>query len=968
MSTSEDYAIYPKGWASPIAIRDSLENAFHIDISLEVISRIQEELTDPQILEAINSRKFRSNPRSSQTGKLNSAISEIKGLLRLDSVPSSLKDASTYARQNFSPRELGELNKKLASAYTDLTTELVFEFSVSVATSYAELMREHNFEVNVGIIAQILASRWGRFSDKATLENLDKFGFDLLNGKQQHFVETLVLGTNTLVDLENSDEIEAFQVTDYTAALALFPSDKSLERVLSALIPTASDESSRSVLFMKGRESATHVGAHYASPYMLALGIASTMDKSLSWISSREQSFMADPYRLVSPSELISPEGLKHICSLAQTHTFTDALINLSMSALVNKADSEEMLEDLSLKALIEDQGLNRGDNRLTKVENVAYLAMAVGTSTKVANKLFESNVAALPTGRAILRQIISNLDVPIKALPSIAYEYAKASTIGGRTYFEWAFDLIQAYSRIKLEGMSQNAAKQATAAIDYLRDNPGIRQTHMPTLLAHLAQFKSNGLLQSSTLNHPANPQTNYEASNWTDLCPTGVGSANPLPLKSDVFRSVSSDIMELMEIIFPERAIILANPLHCIIIASAFYVESDLDAKAKKKLAFTDISIRKDSQEVLASSQYNPLTLIMGQDTFFNCCLTSFREATSAVCASFFTPQYVIVGTFVKGVANSLNDSVVCTVLTTLVYGEFEAKDVFVSPERQTLLSFTPIGISLKVQSPTLTAISSEYSRNPSGKVKGWLVGGGEKTSNSLELDTNVIQTSTQAMVSSILNPSSKYGNRLLGGNPHGHNNDYMESLSRDLGLAISQSYFEGQKDSDKYTQADITSASVEPKAYNEASRGSVSFSSTAMGCLSSISADSVFSDVDIYFETLDDDEIDVVYTLLKSQDRLSMSLKESHNTSAGLQLRYMLSFPKGHEFIPFGGKVVFHTSSHNKDLCLELMTPSWFKGKPLVLGGATYDTAALIKLRTPAKGAFLVDTDTGKKMRLL
>jgi len=967
MKSSELYDVIPDSWATPIAAQKPLEEAYQIDVSLRVISRIQDELIDPSVSKAIHSNKRRNNPaRDAQ-----SAADTICSLLKVEEVPKTLKLASKLVSKIASGREIGRVNQELATAYAQLKESLTYDFAVSVATSYANLAQAQGSQVNIGVVAQIIAARWGYFSDTITLENSGSFSFEILNPRQQDFIEVLIFGTYSLVDLNDEDISTALNVDAYCIALSTFPNDKVLYELFSRLAGESTEiedfalAESRPQSYAKSNPN--HIGPHYATPYIYALAIASKLNSNISSWTRSSKAFVADPYTFVQ-GNILDSKGLKQICANAQTNNFTEALIKIATATLIDKDDSARVLKSPSLKTLLDARGLLRkeGDTVVSgSVELIAGLAMAVGSDTDVANEIYASNLGPL-TAQKILSNITQKLGQPVEALPSVAYEYATASNIGGRTYFEWAFDLLQAYTEIRMKGFSSNSAKFAVEGVRRLAKDLNLRQNEIPKLLKCLANFKASGLLADSKLNHPANPQSDENAVDWNSL--HSWSGDRQIAIASSIIQAVeSAGCSEIFNLVFQENTVDIANPLQCIVLAAAFYVDND--KPNAKHLAFEKLPTTVSMNEIYVSTLGNPLTLFMGQETFYNCCLTSYREATSAVCASFFTKkQYKVVGGFEFGAENKLDDPIACTALTTLVWSEVTGSNVYVDQRSQASIAFEPTEIALKICSPNLTNVSQAFTNDPNATVKGWFVGGGEYTNKELVgLSDGVIEKATYDLVSAILNPSTKFGKDLLGGNCHGMNNPHMKTQSERIGLSLTESFFSGEANEDKFNNSNIANAKKLCEAYDEATRGTVVFCSTVLGQQKVSVASSNFKSLDVYFEDLADDMITCIYTD-KSGQKLTLDLEHQNNTSAGDILRYMFSFPKGETFIPFEGSVNFHTSKSNQDVCEKLLIPDWFFGKPLRIHDITYTSDDLVEMRTPKKGVFLIDEDTSKKSRLL
>lgn len=945
-SNTDTYEVLTNTSSIPFAIELSLEEAEELDIALNVL----EKLSAPTS-QASGYSQIRRNPGSPSLQSLRTTLANMLG----DQYPKTKKEAAKIAKDIFPKNEWGNVMPQINDIFSQIETQVVTTFCENVAQSLTKEFREKYQEfVNKGHIAQIIASRWGRFKSAIDIDSVDRVRFDDLSDSNQTFIMTLLLGTSALLNIQSKDEISEFPITKYCEALTLFPNEIALTKIMTVL--------------GKGelRPDFEFIGGHYAPAFIHTLNVATELDPKLTWCSSSIQS---SAYDIVSnTSTILTQDELKSICQDIQSQ-MTTASLKVALSILAKKHDSTKQMRNEKVKAIFQGFDYISSPEELdsfTPVAIIMYFTQILTKDITVFENLLASSITNVPTTKKAIDIIVSKLRIPAGAQPLLAYEYATLSTVNERSYFDWAFDLIQAFVEAKITSMNSDFAKGIVNRTRALRDdNFELFELEIPKLIEVLGKIPN----VVDTKNHPFNDDFDTKKFSYKKNVGHGnVGNSSPIEAsftKKALDAVNKANLTTALEAIFgTSKKVDIKDPIQAIFIMASKFVNNTVT----KNMAFTKLADpHVENCEVYLTSKYNPLNLVLGLERFWNCCLTALREANSATLSAFFDDAYAFVTSFLfdyPGV--KAPQGISCGALTSLV----KTESILVDPESkpiQDILSF-PKDLSLHMGSSQISLIYKDANSNTNSialhndvksKIVGYTFGGIEVTRTSfIGLSDGSEGTAYSAHAKKALGVAVSSTPFLLNvcvGAPEsgGKNEELSKGFSENLFFT---------KDIDTNFGIQIQKERLYTEAYAEITR-EVSAANAIFGIQTIINASAFANALHIYFDAFEDDEFDLVY-VTKSGDQKSITLQGKNARS---HLQYMFSFPKGEHFIPFRGEVHFHTPLQNQSLCKELLIPSWFNNpKPLVRNDVELYTRDLIAMRTPRAGAFI--HANGRQSRIL
>lgn len=943
-SNTDTYEVLTNTSSIPFAIELSLEEAEELDIALNVL----EKLSAPTS-QASGDSQIRRNPSSPSLQSLRTTLANMLG----GEYPKTKKEAAKIAKQIFPKTELGKVMPQINDIFSQIETQVVTTFCENVAQSLAKEFREKYREfVNKGHIAQIVASRWGRFKSDIDIDSVDRIRFDDLSDSNQTFIMTLLLGTSALLNIQSEDELSEFPITKYCEALTLFPNETALTKIMTVL--------------GKGelRPDFEFIGGHYAPAFIHTLNVATELDPKLTWCSSSIQS---SAYDIVSnTSTILTQNELKSICQEIQSQ-MTTASLKVTLSILAKKQDSTKQMRNEKVQAVFQSFDYISSPEELdsfTPVAIIMYFTQILTKDITVFESLLASNIVSVPTTKKAIDIIVSKLRVPAGAQPILAYEYATLSTVNERSYFDWAFDLIQAFVEAKITSMNSNFAKGIVSRTRALRDeNFELFELEIPKLIEVLSKIPNVVDIK----NHPFNDD--FDTQKFSYIKNIGTGNVGGESTQKASFTKKALDAVNkanlttALEAIFgTSNEVDIKDPIQAIFIMASKFVNNTVS----KKMAFTKIADpHVENCEVYLTSKYNPLNLVLGLEGFWNCCLTALREANSATLSAFFDDAYAFVTSFLFNYPGvKAPQGVSCGALTSLV----KTESILVGPDSkpiQDLLSF-PKDLSLHIGSSQISLIYKDANSNTNSialhndtksKIVGYTFGGIEVTKTSfigLSDESKAYAAHAKKALGVAVSSTPFLLNVCVGAPDSGGKNE-------ELSNGFSENLF-FTKDLDKNLGVQIQKEKLYTEAYAEITR-EVSAANAIFGIQTIINASAFANALHIYFDAFEDDEFDLVY-VTKSGDQKSITLQGENARS---YLQYMFSFPKGEHFIPFRGEVHFHTPLQNQSLCKELLIPSWFNNpKPLVRNDVELYTRDLIAMRTPRAGAFI--HANGRQSRIL
>lgn len=902
--TSELYDVYVEGQVYPIATDQSLEDAERMDISFNAFRMINARLE----------RSARSNPSGDESIQ---RLREVQASL-LELMPSGIPDTKKKAVDSVQGRE----KSLVANLYNEFTLLQVEVLSINLAVSTVDTLGEvYRVFLNSGIVAKLIAARWSRFSKH--LGNAESIEFSDLTDSEQNFLTDLLTSCGAFFDIENESSVESFIVDDFCKTLVLFPTDSALDKILKVV--------------------STHtyggpIMAHYAAPFLKALLIAYFIESDLSvWLATEKRDAPFDDVTdiFVTGNNVLTRNSAKKIMETAQNTPLLTPALKIAFSVFVDKNDSEESFKNPTVLDLFESVGIipNERERISSKSLYIAYLAFTIAKSQSM-EEILGSNLTSLKSSRQIIKILASLLKVAVTMTPTDALEYASGTNVEKKTYLEWAMPVV----------------------IDYILSNNWNSETYKSSL--HTAKALVADPLLYAQIHKLAEE---LRRVNWTKFCgstllTTQLTSYESFDFAGEVSKNYALDDQfvrtykpkypKVFDALFPIDKFYCGNPLHGIFAAS-LQIDQKL-FKNPKDFGLEELptTFKYAGFRTYKSIKFHPLSIVGGY--FWDCCLKSFAPAQDLALASFFADNGGYIANFYVS-----EESVACMALTGCADTTFKGT-LKVPSEVSTQIVEGRKGLYLVLTDPRMSIVSQSFENNPNEhSVSGvFSLGGSEMGSSGEELSSDVKSQSAQALYISI--QRSRYFRRLTTINPKGVK-PYLipafDSLNLDgsefLNLSGLSEYRNHTKD---------FKVEREVKAYTETgSEPPVArIVSSAYGMLNVNDTNLHFTEMHIEF----DDEGDSAVIFYKSMS----GTNTEPATVSWEYLQYMFAFAMHSAFVPYEGKLVFHTNGRNVATCRELLFPDWFKSanqKPLHVGNRTLRTKDLIAMRTPAGGAFINDT---------
>ena len=848
------------------------------------------------------SSHIRQNPAQDDVVAIELAIGRILG-----SVPSTKKEALKAADKK---------NKsEIANLYDRLAVARVKAFSVSLANSIAATLdTRYDALVNANVTAQLISARYHDFDISGSARFAD------LPAKDQDYILNLMLSLDVFFDISDKSNIADFAVESYVNTLAMFQGRKVITRVMTLLSGCMREDAPRS-----------HV--HYAAPYLHAVYLGSKVDPSLTWIAEPSADLsLESPFQIFvgnSDNVGLDAESVESICALLQMNTLVSQGVKLALTLALQKKDSHLFFESDTVKDIVIQANLVSAED-FERVRNKSYIIAlcAIAISSAAAfDVIIANNFGAVKSAESALKGILQ-LVGGVSSTPATALRYANAETLEGEfdNYFHWCAALIGAYTESKSFNSEDWSSSRNRLA--QVLDNRDLR-AKVSALISEIRKDRESG---GSVI-----PQIQRLPFSCTPLDQdfkigmSGLDYGQRTPISSE-FRDYcqNNGHREAFDLVFPKLEFSYRDAVQ-VLFAGSLLVKSFARVDTQE-VKFKLLGGLDSGTPVYKSKALNPLCLVMGHDDFWNCCYTLWREATSSATAAYFTDFAGGICGFAKGVSNYKNYDVITTHFT----------------------SYEAVAISYDVDS-----VPAEGMDLHKGAVSMQLVQTGNQVtdllSSSISSDVMAIALGGSEMGKCIQEGSfskesarmcaERFVDAILG----------ATSITRRLstiGVEDLKEYF-----SEKLAYADdfeieceIVEFDTVEEIYSEVDMDAPP-SAAMCGYAAVIDASNNFSKVVVAFDR-EGGDARVTYFDLRGNHVVDVDVD-------WMTLRYFFSFPKGQSFIPFRGSVHFETSVSNRDVCEELILPSWFADadrKPLVRGGRALRRKDLIRMRTPKQGVFI------------
>ena len=914
---------------------------FAVDVTENEAERIENALAAINYLadEKPNTYGIRSNPVASDLDAIESEIAEIVGYL-----PANDKEAMVVLKEQGQNRKIGQV----AKLYKQLKPLQISCFAENVANSFVvDTETQYGVLIESGVVATLVAARYKRF--EKLLDQCKTIQFQDLSEGDQNFITSLIEATDVFFDVTSSEDIAAFDSSDYQQTLILFKSDNLVHRIMSILATTN----------VKNRTS-----AHYAAPFLKAVYLATEIDDDIdSWMKSpKEGETLNSPYDFFPSRDnlVLDSSACKSLCEKLQVFNIFAPALKLSINFFLQKPDSGDFFGNKKIIQSFVDLDIIQEDEEKgleNKTLQIAYLAIAVSSSQNF-SKIMEANYSSYPTAKKMLQGFGPRLGVSVKLEPSIAYAYSTlADTRDFDNYFHWAVNLISAF--YNSDTFSGTWYQPTKALCNRLLVNAKLRN-EICDFIRYLRKEDVNfRVIQPSPIyTNPFNLKNLDNVTERVDF--NKLEEFHTIKIAPEWAKSVrEAGFGKVLDTLFPDGMFYNRNALHHIIVGSTFVKNFD---KIDKSLRFQQIKSNVPIDfEIYHSTPLNPLSLVMGHKDFYNCCYVVGKQASASALASFYTYDAAGVCTYgfdVETTSGKVFD-VMTGYFTSLVKGLVDGENVNVPKETRLDLIEGTTELSLLYANPKMSKVSRTFAKNPNAeKVEMYLFGGSEGPmyANSLK-DKNFVKDSAVALLTTLAaNPKFI---EYTGGfqNMQGKTIEALKAADAEVGYILSQDelretpYYEQMKDM-KYTNCEMVA-----KAYSEAFPANGLWTSAGLQNIKSASLN--FQEMHVYFDEIGG-SFSVKYV---TEDDDIIELDEINDFN---YLLYMFSFPKGNSFVPFQGSVCFHTDA-DADYCKKLLIPDWFKGKPLKRGNKVLKTKDLVKMRTPLEGAF-VENSKGKVVQIL
>ena len=914
---------------------------FAVDVEEIDAERIENALEAIALLSKSEDKvfSFRSNPADSSLDSIEESIAEIVGYL-----PANEKEAMKTLKSEGKNRQIGAVMQ----LFKERKVAQIVCFAESVAQSFCEdVNSKYNVLLNEGIAAQLIAARYKRF--EKYLEDCKTIQFRDLNEKEQSYIESLIEATDVFFDIEDTSEINGFDISGYKSTLVLFKSDTIVQRIMEILATTN----------VKNRMES----AHYAEPFLRVVYIATEIDEDLDiWMKSPAKGeSLNTPYDFFPTNDnlVITASGCKEICQALQTKSMDAPALKLAINFYLQKPDGNDYFDNQKvIKSFVNLNIISaeRAKDLTNKTLQIAYFAIAISESQN-RDKILQANYSQYPTAKRMLKGIGQNLGIAVSTDPSVAYEYATLEDASAfDNYFHWGLTLYSAFYNQK--NFSTTWYNDTKGLMNKLLTDVRSRNKVCDLIRFLREQGPHKRVLETKSIGeHPFNLNKAKDVAKLVNMdAMAGHYTKQPKnPFCPEFIETVeNAGHIDIFNVLFSDGFFYNENVLH-ILIAGSLYVKNF--EKVDSSLRFQPIKASVPQNfEIYHSSPFNPLSLIPGHDDFFNCCFTLGRQGGSAALASYFTYDYAAVCSFGFDVeaADGKKYPVMCGEFTSLVKAFFSGENVNVPQDTSLEIIEGTTEFYLLYVNPSISKASRVFSKNPNAEdVEGYAIGGSESSRYDLK-DSNFKLDSAKAILEAFAtNP--KYIENVVSARVQG--NGKLVQADDEVEYTLKPEYIENAPFYPEVKNAKLTKWNPIVEAYAEIMGGMGTWS--AMGIQKVSSASLSFREMHVYFDEVGD-SFSVKY-VTENDDIIELDEIGDFN-----YLLYMFSFPKGDSFVPFQGSVCFHTDA-DADYCKKLLIPDWFKGKPLKRGNKVLKTKDLIKMRTPLEGAF-VENSKGKVTQIL
>jgi hypothetical protein len=914
------FDVYEEGGATPFVTDVSLEEGERVEAALNAIDTIRKDLS--------LTPNMRRNPADIEDLDLD----QIDALIadQIGQVPERKNQAISILKEKGMHRAIGEVSK----LYDARFKQQIVMLASNIAQSLEEdVLKQFKVLIDSGVASQLIAARYKRF--EGYLPQCRTVQFSDLTQKEQDYITALVRACDAFFDVSDLDAISNFNASDFARILVRFKSDKLVQRIMTII---------GNVEYQERTDS------HYAAPFLYAVYIATEIDDDIdSWMKDSEEKRLISPFQLFPAQDnlVLTSSTCKELCQAMQVNSILEPALKLSILFYLGKEDGPSFFEsDMIMTMLVSNQIISkdRAKTLTNKMLQIAYFAMMISGSPNYRD-VIAFNYSTVKTSLKILNEIKPRLGVILPTDPILAYEYANVSNVNQfDNYMHWGEFLVASfYGRKSYDGY--NFYNSAKATSELIISNSQFRKSVTDLILA-MRKSKSCPVRRVNMADHPFNGDADFLATDFGSL------GARATTTLTNEFIDWCEDqgFSSVIETLFPENTFFAGSATQHIISAS-LRVKS-FEKPSKKELAWYNLSLPESDFEVYHSVKYNPLSMIIGHNDFWNCCLTVGREASNAAVASFYTDVY---GAFVSFAFDQKTKDgeeyeVLCCTMTSFTKSLISGQNVNVPQDAGLDLIFGDTEINLLYVNPNLSKASKAFSKNPDAKdVELYLTGGSEAARYSV--DDSLYEDSAKAVLSAI---KVKKVADIAGANTRGAK-PYMEAADAAVKYVLKPEYLDNTPY--KESVADARYTKIENLARNAyAETRNATGTANALGLDFVASASNAFTEMHVLFNDIGS-TVNVSYKTEKGE------AFELDPIADWNYLLYMFSFPKGNNFVPFEGAVYFHTDADAGEV-KELLIPSWFYGKPLKRGNRTLTTKDLIKMRTPKKGAFVLSSNGSTK----